>query len=166
MSIDQSQLMRDMRSTIEQVMPGAVRPGPMTVGPDGFGIRCGSGAGLVLVTADQDEPYFFNITGGLATNVEDIYGAMNWVNSKNSGNRFGRYYVSIPAEGQPRCNVVYQANVFSMMMPDQRDWCAQMMRLVVETVDNEALPLQQSVGGSLFEDSPDTLIVLMAASFG
>ncbi len=164
--IDRMRLIIELRSTVEQVMPGSIRYAPM-VGDFGFAIRLR--AGLAIVNTEPSDPWFLNITAGLAANVADLPRALAWVNFKNADHRFGRYYASVPAEGPERCNVVYQCNAFSGILeltPQFFQTSFLLLKLVTDLADNEGQQAVDSIGGTLFTDTSDMVMLLTAASLG
>jgi hypothetical protein len=161
------QLIEALRSTFERNMPGSIRHAPLV--PESHGFVIWTGSGLVIVTVDNSDPWFLNVTGGIAINVTNIPAALAWVNDKNSTFRFGRFYLYLPDEGPPRGHVVHKDNVFSQHMgssPDYRDVGVTLLKLGTQIVDNESSQFRRSVGGTEFDDSANAALLLAGASFG
>lgn|SRR5487761_1726882 len=156
-------------SMIDTVLPGARRYAPVfSVAELGFGISYGGG--LSLISSAPEDPWFLNMTAGILHSLEDIEGALAWVNERNSNERFGRYYCSVPAEDRQRCNVVYQVNVFSTLFEDSlsaaQNLAGQMTHLVTDVAVKVPPIASESLKGLPFHDGDEDLGLLVAASFG
>lgn len=94
-----SEVLQQLSALIDDVMPGSKRKAPQTISYNGgFGIAV-PGGGQVLVSAGDDNPWFLIVTAGLAYDVENISGALAWVNSKNSEFAFGRFTQAFQQRG-------------------------------------------------------------------
>ena len=165
-----SAVLGQLSSLVDDVLPGSKRRAPATIAFNGGFAIAVPGGGQVLVSAGNDDPWFLTVTAGLAYNVENISGALAWVNSRNSDFSFGKFYVSLPGAGDPRANVVFQDQVFSGLIdcaPNVvNDWLPQVVKLGTEIAANEPNGCISAVGGQPFADTDEDRLILLAASLG
>jgi hypothetical protein len=163
-----SVVLGQLSALIDNVLPGSKRRAPMIIGSNGGFAIAVPGGGQVLVSAGYDDPWFLTVTVGLAYNVENISGALAWVNSRNSDFSFGRFYVSLPGAGDPRANVVFQDRVISLPVdcaPNVvKDWLPQVIKLGTEIAANEPNGCIGAVGGQPFADTDEDRLILLAGS--
>jgi len=165
-----SAVLGQLSALIDGVLPGSKRQAPLTIAFNG-GFAIGvPGGGQVLVSAGSKDPWFLTVTAGVAHDVENISGALAWVNSKNSNFSFGKFYVSLPAAGDPRANIVFQDQVFSGLVDCAptlvNDWLPQVIKLGTEVAGNEPNACMSAVGGRPFADTDEDRLILLAASLG
>jgi hypothetical protein len=152
---------------IDRVLPGALRYAPV-VGTFGFEIRAGSG--LSLVRSAPEEPWTMSMFAGILHSVSDVDRALWWINSRNSNEALGCFYASIPGEGPTRCNILYQASVFSGLydrhLEAAREYSALLLRMVNDAANNVPLEALNDLNGETFGDDQETMGLLVMASFG
>lgn len=167
---NESEVLRRLGELIEIVMPGSIRQAPQGIAYNGGFAIAVPGGSQVLVGASHDDPWFLRITAGIVYDVEDIYSALAWVNSKNSNFAFGRFYVSMGRGLDQRGSIVFEDQIFSGLLnfgPNiVDDWLPQVLKLGTEIAVNEPQSCISSVGGRLFGDSDEERVILWAASLG
>jgi hypothetical protein len=162
--MNSGKIISDLRATMERAFPGCVRYAPVV---QDHGYALAMRGGLTVAYADPADSWFLYMTAGIAKDVTNITSALEWANEKNSNLRIGRFYASVPAEGPPRCNVVYQCNAWSELLSgDYISTIMQMLQLTSQTAERAPKEFMDKCDGSPFQDSPEDISLLVTASFG
>lgn len=143
------------------------------IDPDPFGVGSalclGLNSTIALVNGadgDNDEQdWIVTTTAGVAINVPDIKGSLDWLNAANRGTSIGRYYCAISNDGSGAA-IVHETSIhgqwFDHTAPLSRRRLLSTAFAVLDNASNKTPDVLGDLGGELFdlEWAATTLLVI------
>lgn len=158
-----------LRTWTEEDFPGSVFSFDLfefTAEMAGFVISADGGSALVMtdVTGNPTGPWAVQVGGGLALDVPDLAGPLNWVNTRNRASVHGRYFCAL-AEAQGLSATVYVEFLHGVLFEYLRQgsmsrWLRALVGNVVESAVQEGREMVTTYGGRAFEPDDRDLMTL------